>query len=108
MVALANITYQGKVEHPNSRKSLPNTFPSSYLLKSCDASWTEGIVALEAGELNDTHTIATTTQCISGSGIGALQQILKKDPDLFLKRPPDNDRPPRLLSTASGVYSCIQ
>ncbi|KAK7693151.1 hypothetical protein QCA50_002717 [Cerrena zonata] len=61
---------------------------SSYLLKSCAASWTEGIVALEAG-----------------NGIGALHQILKENPEPFFKRPLDGDRS---FSTASRIYSCIQ
>ncbi|KAH8102887.1 cAMP phosphodiesterases class-II-domain-containing protein [Cristinia sonorae] len=39
---------------------------SSYLLKPHDALWSDGIVALEAG-----------------SGIGALLQLLKTEPDLF-------------------------
>ncbi|KAI0273851.1 cAMP phosphodiesterases class-II-domain-containing protein [Gloeopeniophorella convolvens] len=39
---------------------------SSYLFKPCDASWTDGIIALEAG-----------------SGIGTLHQLISRDATLF-------------------------
>ncbi|KAI9509956.1 cAMP phosphodiesterases class-II-domain-containing protein [Russula earlei] len=41
---------------------------SSYLFKPCDASWKDGIIALEAG-----------------SGIGTLHQLMSRDPALFDK-----------------------
>ncbi|KAI0295495.1 cAMP phosphodiesterases class-II-domain-containing protein [Russula brevipes] len=41
---------------------------SSYLFKPCDASWKDGVIALEAG-----------------SGIGTLHHLLDKDPTLFDK-----------------------
>ncbi|KAH9966498.1 cyclic-AMP phosphodiesterase, partial [Russula dissimulans] len=52
---------------------------SSYLFKPCDASWKDGIIALEAG-----------------SGIGTLHQLLSRDPTLLGKL------------TAHEVYSLIQ
>ncbi|KAG2752245.1 hypothetical protein P692DRAFT_20313862 [Suillus brevipes Sb2] len=43
---------------------------SGYLLKPHDAAWNDGIIALEAG-----------------SGLGALRQIMKRNPNIFGERP---------------------
>ncbi|CAL1703982.1 unnamed protein product [Somion occarium] len=63
---------------------------SGYLLKSCDTTWSQGIIALEAG-----------------SGIGALQHILRTTPSIFSATFPtaaESHPPP----TAADIYSWIQ
>lgn len=62
---------------------------SGYLLKPCDASWDDGIIALEAG-----------------SGHGALGHILKRNPTLFGQIIADNDTSKRI--TPFTVYSNVQ
>ncbi|KAH9946342.1 cyclic-AMP phosphodiesterase [Epithele typhae] len=66
---------------------------SSYLLKAADATWEDGIVALEAG-----------------SGMGALTKLLGSRPDAFANpgsTPADSDGPPA-LKTAADVYARIR
>lgn len=62
---------------------------SGYLLKPCDASWDDGIIALEAG-----------------SGHGALGHILKRNPTLFGPVIADDDPSKRI--TPFTVYSNVQ
>lgn len=62
---------------------------SGYLLKPCDASWDDGIIALEAG-----------------SGHGALGHILKRNPTLFGQIVADDDPSKRI--TPFTVYSNVQ
>ncbi|KAI6129131.1 cyclic-AMP phosphodiesterase [Pisolithus croceorrhizus] len=62
---------------------------SGYLLKPCDASWDDGIIALEAG-----------------SGHGALGHILKRNPTLFGPVTADDDPSKRI--TPFTVYSKVQ
>jgi len=76
-----------------------------YLFKPCDASWKDGIIALEAGERKYPITPPRATvelpsflsSCApAGSGIGTLHQLLGRDDTLFGKL------------TAHEVYSLIQ
>ncbi|KAI0933822.1 hypothetical protein AcW1_005543 [Taiwanofungus camphoratus] len=62
---------------------------SCYLFKLRNASWNDGIFALEAG-----------------SGIGALSRLLHRQPDLFGHRPVDDDRNPQC--SAVEIYSWIR
>lgn len=66
---------------------------SSYLLKAHDASWEDGIVSLEAG-----------------SGVGALNYLLKNNPQLFdLDAQPDaSDSTTQRTWTATQVYACVR
>ncbi|KAI0698492.1 cyclic-AMP phosphodiesterase [Cytidiella melzeri] len=63
---------------------------SSYLLKASQSSWTDGIVAVEAG-----------------SGIGALTHILQSTPDLFGEREHVNGSDP-ISYTSAEVLSWIR
>ncbi|KAH7909146.1 cyclic-AMP phosphodiesterase [Hygrophoropsis aurantiaca] len=69
---------------------LDETNLSGYLLKPCDASWEDGIVALEAG-----------------SGHGALRHIMKRNPYIFGERPQDED-PSKPQITPFTVYSNVK
>ncbi|THV08037.1 hypothetical protein K435DRAFT_959492 [Dendrothele bispora CBS 962.96] len=60
---------------------------SAYLIKPCNASWEAGILALEAG-----------------SGQGALNQLLLRNPDLFST---SNTTPP-VRHSASEIYSFVR
>lgn len=62
---------------------------SAYLFKTFRANWDEGVVALEAG-----------------SGRGALAQILKNTPDLFVSRPHDGSSTTPYSSSA--IYSFVR
>ncbi|KZT74247.1 hypothetical protein DAEQUDRAFT_748575 [Daedalea quercina L-15889] len=64
---------------------------SSYLLKPCDAHWSEGILALEAG-----------------SGIGALDKLLREQPTLFESDQIQLNHGESSLCTAMEVYSWIR
>ncbi|KAG9318143.1 cAMP phosphodiesterases class-II-domain-containing protein [Chiua virens] len=68
---------------------LDETNLSGYLVKPCDTSWDDGIVALEAG-----------------SGPGALGQILKWNPDIFGERSEDAD--PSTRRTPLTVYANVK
>lgn len=63
---------------------------SGYLLKPCDASWDDGIIALEAG-----------------SGHGALAHILKRNPNLFGQVIANGDDPSKRV-TPFTIYSNVQ
>ena len=64
---------------------------ASYLLKTADTRWEDGIIAVEAG-----------------SGIGALTTILSRTRDAFYEvaNVPDMQESPEIL--ASRIYSYIQ
>ncbi|TFK87380.1 cyclic-AMP phosphodiesterase [Polyporus arcularius HHB13444] len=63
---------------------------SSYLLKAADATWEDGIVALEAG-----------------SGIGALTRLLDLHPDVFAPEPSEPEADVQVI-TAADIYSRIR
>ncbi|KAJ7771789.1 cyclic-AMP phosphodiesterase [Mycena metata] len=62
---------------------------SAYLFKPSDASWDDGIVALEAG-----------------SGQGTLQRLLQRDPHLF--NTPDQSSTRAKPYTAAEIYSLVR
>ncbi|KAN0075477.1 Cyclic-AMP phosphodiesterase [Tylopilus felleus] len=68
---------------------LDETNLSGYLLKPRNASWDDGIVALEAG-----------------SGHGALKHIMKRNPDMFGERDVDGD--PSKKRTPVTIYSSVK
>ncbi|KAI0721499.1 cyclic-AMP phosphodiesterase [Cerioporus squamosus] len=83
---------------------------SSYLLKAADATWEDGIVALEAGTplpflLNAPRVDHATVH--AGSGIGALTRLLDLHPDVFA---PESSEPEAdvKITTAADVYSRIR
>ncbi|KIM53718.1 hypothetical protein SCLCIDRAFT_1222584 [Scleroderma citrinum Foug A] len=68
---------------------LDETNLSGYLLKPCNASWNDGIIALEAG-----------------SGHGALGHILKRNPTVFSEPAADDESPKKI--TPFTVYSKVK
>jgi hypothetical protein len=59
-----------------------------YLFKPCDVPWTDGIIALEAGEQNYLYvdavcTLLTIVRCDIGSGIGTLYHLINRNAALF-------------------------
>ncbi|KAI0747859.1 cAMP phosphodiesterases class-II-domain-containing protein [Daedaleopsis nitida] len=67
---------------------------SSYLLKAHDATWEDGIIALEAG-----------------SGLGAMARLLDSHPDAFAPDPSESETKGEsngFLTTAAEVYSRIR
>ncbi|KAF8556897.1 cyclic-AMP phosphodiesterase [Imleria badia] len=68
---------------------LDETNLSGYLVKPCNKSWDDGIMALEAG-----------------SGHGALRHIMTRHPDIFGARPVDED--PSKKITPLTVYANVK
>lgn len=87
----------------------------SYLLKTGDGKWEDGIVALEGGTclllLSRRALVAHSTSRLGdiGSGLGALSKLLETHPNLFSSRlSGDPGGEASSLTTAGDVYSCIQ
>jgi len=81
----------------------------SYLLKPHDASWKDGIVALEAGVfcLVSVFCFASSPRYVTGSGLGTLTDVMKREPTLF-KETGDIGTDSTPCFSAHEVYSCIR
>lgn len=64
---------------------------TAYLLKTADAKWEDGIIALDAG-----------------SGQGALRQLLKQNSQLFEQHTENNDQDKTGMYNASQIYSFVR
>ena len=86
-------------------KELILWFHSRYLVKPADTDWSDGIIALEAGVSERTciQLILTTS---SGSGRGALTQILKHNPTLFSNETSDSTH--NTSYSAASIYSFVR
>ena len=86
----------------------PDPF-ASYLIKPSDASWEDGIVALEAGMCHVyliLRILALTWY--GGSGKGALSRLLSQRPGLFaFDSDSSRNKTPRVYS-ANEIYSFVQ
>lgn len=73
-----------------------------YLVKPHDSSWKEGLLALEAGAFTCTDNALMPLIALAspGSGVGALRELLNRDPHLL-------DEPGGQPS-AHDVYSAIR
>ncbi|KAJ3574557.1 hypothetical protein NP233_g1690 [Leucocoprinus birnbaumii] len=64
---------------------------TAFLLKTAEAKWEDGIIALDAG-----------------SGQGALRQLLKQNPELFKWRPDATDQGKARAHNANEIYSFLR
>ncbi|KAH0830277.1 cyclic-AMP phosphodiesterase [Lanmaoa asiatica] len=85
---------------------LDETNLSAYLVKPCNTSWDDGIVALEAGTLASVGCALLLIMDPQGSGYGALKHIMKGNPDIFGERPADED--PSKKITPFTIYSSVK
>lgn len=85
----------------------------SYLFKTGDAKWEDGIVALEGGTCSFSlprGSRAHFVDCLpdTGSGLGAISRLLETRPNLFTSEPLGESEAEASLTTAAEVYSRIQ
>lgn len=85
----------------------------SYLFKSGDAKWEDGMVALEGGTCSFSlprrfraHSVYGLPDI--GSGLGAISRLLEARPNLFTSEPSGDSGAEASLTTAAEVYSRIQ